>query len=59
MSEYRRDKLVYEKQDLLIAGPGKYPDYNFYRFAGLAIAGKDKGDGVEEQPPVDVKSLLP
>jgi len=59
MSEYRRDKLVYEKQDLLIAGPGKYPDYNFYRFAGLAIAGKDKGEGVEEQPPVDVKSLLP
>ena len=25
----------------------------------LIIAGKDKGEGVEEQPPVDVKSLLP
>lgn len=59
MSEYERPKLVYEKDDLLIDGPGKYHDYNFYRVAGVAIAGKDKGEGEDEEPPVDVHSLLP
>ncbi len=41
MSEYRRPQLVYEKEDLLIAGPGKYPGDNFWRVAGVAIGGKD------------------
>jgi NADH-quinone oxidoreductase subunit I len=50
---------VYEKEDLLINGPGKYPDYNFYRVAGLAIGGKDKGEAEREAPPVDVRSLMP
>jgi NADH-quinone oxidoreductase subunit I len=59
MGEYDRQNLVYEKEDLLISGPGKYPGYNFYRVAGLAIAGKDKGQAEGEEPPVDVKSLLP
>jgi NADH-quinone oxidoreductase subunit I len=59
MSEYRRENLVYEKEDLLISGPGKYPGYNFYRVAGVAIGGKDKGEGVEDAPPVDVRGLLP
>jgi NADH-quinone oxidoreductase subunit I len=59
MSEYRREDLVYEKEDLLISGPGKYPDYNYYRVAGVAIGGKDKGQGVEERPPVDLHALLP
>ena len=59
MSEYDRSKLVYEKEDLLISGTGKYPDYNFYRHASLAIGGKDKGEAVDELPPVDVKDLLP
>jgi NADH-quinone oxidoreductase subunit I len=59
MSEYKRPNMVYEKEDLLIDGPGKYPDYNFYRLAGLAIGGKDKGEAVNEKPPVDVRSLLP
>jgi NADH-quinone oxidoreductase subunit I len=59
MSEYRRQHLVYEKEDLLIDGPGKYPGYNFYRVAGLAIGGKDKGEAENEAPPVDVRSLLP
>jgi hypothetical protein len=39
----QRQNLVYEKEDLLIAGPGKYHDYNFYRVSGMAIAGKPKG----------------
>jgi NADH-quinone oxidoreductase subunit I len=59
MSEYKRKSLVYEKQDLMIDGPGKYHDYNFYRVAGLAIKGKDKGEAENEAPPADVRSLLP
>ena len=59
MGEYRRENLVYEKEDLLISGPGKYPDYNFYRVAGLSIKGKDKGEAENEEKPVDVKGLMP
>jgi NADH-quinone oxidoreductase subunit I len=59
MSEYRRQNMVYEKEDLLISGPGKYPGYNFYRVAGLQIRGKEKGEAEHEEPPVDIKSLLP
>jgi NADH-quinone oxidoreductase subunit I len=59
MCEYKRENLVYEKEDLLIDGPGKYPGYNFYQIAGLATAGKNKGEAENEAPPVDVRSLLP
>jgi NADH-quinone oxidoreductase subunit I len=57
MCEYKRQNLVYEKEHLLISGPGKYPGYNFYRMAGLAIGGKAKGEAENELPPVDVRSL--
>jgi NADH-quinone oxidoreductase subunit I len=50
---------VYEKEHLLISGTGKVPEYNFYRVAGLAIAGKPKGAAAHEARPVDVKDLLP
>ncbi|MGH9488258.1 MAG: NADH-quinone oxidoreductase subunit NuoI [Terriglobales bacterium] len=59
LGEYRRQDLVYEKEDLLIAGPGKYPGYNFWRVAGVKIGGKDKGEAERESPPVDLHSLLP
>ncbi len=59
LGEYRRQDLVYEKEHLQIAGTGKYHDYNFYRVAGMAIAGKPKGAAANEAQPVDVKSLLP
>lgn len=59
MSEYVRQSLVYEKEDLLIDGPGKYHDYNFYHVAGKSYTGKDKGQGVGEAQPIDIKSLLP
>ena len=59
MCEYNRQNLVYEKEDLLIDGPGKYPDYNFYRVAGVATGVKDKGQGDNEKPPVDLHGLMP
>ena len=59
MAEYDRQNMVYEKEHLLISGVGKQPGYNFYRVAGMAVAGKDKGEAKNEAPPVDVKSLLP
>ncbi|MDX5437283.1 MAG: NADH-quinone oxidoreductase subunit NuoI [Pontibacter sp.] len=59
MGEYNRQNLVYEKPDLLINGEGKYHGYNYYKVAGMAIGGKDKGEAENEAPPVDIKSLLP
>ena len=59
MCEYNRQNLVYEKEDLLIDGPGKYPDYNFYRVAGVATGVKDKGQGDNEKPPIDLHGLMP
>jgi NADH-quinone oxidoreductase subunit I len=59
MSEYTRGNLVYEKEDLLIDGEGKYPGYNYYRVAGLNIAGKDTGQAEHEAPPADIRTVLP
>ena len=59
MCEHDRRNLVYEKEDLLISGTGKYPDYSFYRVSGVSIANKDKGKGENEEPPVDIHSLIP
>ena len=59
MGEYNRQNMVYEKEDLLINGTGKYHDYNFYRVAGVAIGGKGKGESAAEDKPVDIRSLLP
>ena len=59
MSEYERPNLVYEKEDLLISGTGKYPGYNFYRVAGMAVGGKEKGEAENEEAPFDPRSLMP
>jgi len=59
MAEYQRPQMVYEKEDLLVNGQGKYPGYNFYRVSGLAINGKAKGQAENERPPVDTRELLP
>jgi len=59
MGEYVRQNLVYEKDDLLISGPGKYPDYDFYGVASLAFGGKAKGEAENENPPRDPRTLLP
>jgi NADH-quinone oxidoreductase subunit I len=59
MGEYDRQNMVYEKKHLLIAGEGKYPDYNFYKNAGVDMGVKGKGKGENEEIPVDVKELMP
>jgi NADH-quinone oxidoreductase subunit I len=50
--------LVYEKEDLLIDGCGKDPDYNFYRHSGIGVV-NPRGGNPDEDPPVDARSLLP
>jgi NADH-quinone oxidoreductase subunit I len=59
MSEYRRDNLIYEKEDLLISGPGKVHDYDYYQVAGVDVGAKGRGEGQGERPAVDVRGLLP
>lgn len=59
MSEYKRQNMVYEKKDLLISGQGKYKGYNYYKVSGMAIGGKGKGEAINEEKPIDVKTLLP
>lgn len=59
MGEYDRQNLVYEKENLLINGQGKYPGYNFYRQAGVDMGVKKKGEGEDEEKPVDTRSLMP
>ena len=59
MCEYDRQNLVYEKEDLLISGPGKYPDYNFYKIAGVTTDVKDKGQGENEKSPINLHDIMP
>ena len=59
MSEYNRENMVYEKEDLLISGQGKYHGYNYYKVSGTAIGGKGKGEAMNEEKSTDFKSLLP
>ena len=59
MGEHQRRHLAYQKEDLRIDGPGKRPQYNFYRHAGVEIGGKDKGEAVAEESAVDIRDLLP
>ncbi len=59
MSEYQRADLVYEKEHLMISGPGKYQGYDYWRVCGVAIGGKDVGAAEREYPPTERDSLLP
>jgi NADH-quinone oxidoreductase subunit I len=52
-------KLVYEKPDLLVDHGGKDPDYDFYRHAGIVSALAGKGDHLNEEKPVNVRSNMP
>ena len=59
MGEYRRQDLVYEKDDLLIFGEGKYPGYDFYRQSGVRLLDGEKKRDETGPPPVDTQDLLP
>lgn len=50
--------LVYEKEDLLIDGCGKDPNYNFYRHAGIGVV-NPRGGNPDEEPPADPRGLMP
>ncbi|MBJ6725684.1 NADH-quinone oxidoreductase subunit NuoI [Geomesophilobacter sediminis] len=50
--------MLYEKEDLLIDGTGKDPNYNFYRHAGIGVV-TPRGANPDEHPPVDVRTILP
>lgn len=52
-------QMVAEKEDLLVDHQGKDPDYNFYRYAGVATDVGAKGEHVKEEKPVKVRSNLP
>ena len=58
MGEYNRQNMVYEKENLLISGEGKYHGYNFYKVAGAAMGVKWIGEGENEEEPVDLKRLI-
>ncbi len=59
MSEFQRKNLVYEKEDLLVQGEGKYPGYDFYSVAGHRPLPIGKAPAAERRAPVDPRSLLP
>ncbi|CAL4319451.1 NADH-quinone oxidoreductase subunit I [Buchnera aphidicola (Periphyllus testudinaceus)] len=59
LSEYKRQDLIYEKEDLLISGPGKYPDYDFYKYSGVSIKEPKNINKNKKTNTVDLKSLLP
>ena len=51
-------KMVYEKEDLLIADGGKDNEYNFYKHAGIGVV-NPRGGNEDEYGPVDVRSNMP
>ncbi|WP_343187869.1 NADH-quinone oxidoreductase subunit NuoI [Buchnera aphidicola (Periphyllus koelreuteriae)] len=59
LAEYKRSDLIYEKEDLLISGPGKYSDYDFYKYSGVSIKESKENKVNKNKKIVDCKSLLP
>lgn len=51
--------MVFEKEDLLVEGCGKDPDYNFYKYAGVETGVGKKGDHQKEDKPVNCRSNMP
>jgi NADH-quinone oxidoreductase subunit I len=51
-------EMIYEKEDLLIDGTGKDPEYNFYKHAGIGLV-QPRGGAPGEDAPVDRRTLLP
>ncbi len=59
MAEYDRQNLVYEKEDLLIDGQGKYHGYSYWDISGVEAGVKAKGEGEKENKPIDRTTLMP
>jgi NADH-quinone oxidoreductase subunit I len=59
MSTTCRSNLLYRKEDLQITGTGKHPEYSFWKVSGVSIENKDKGQGLNEEPPTNYRSNLP
>lgn len=59
LGEFKRKDLVYEKEDLLILGQGKYPDYNFYKFSGVQLKNSKMDNLKYQDNRIDIKTLLP
>ena len=58
MAETNPLDLIYEKEDLMIKGGGKYPDYSFWDEAGVAVT-HALGHGKQDKPVEDPRSNLP
>jgi NADH-quinone oxidoreductase subunit I len=58
MSEPTSERLVYEKEDLLIDGPGKHPGYSYWAEAGVAVT-HAMGQGKQDRGVTDPRSNLP
>jgi NADH-quinone oxidoreductase subunit I len=58
MSELDGRDLIYEKKDLLIDGPGKYPEYSFWDEAGVPVT-HAMGRGLQDEGVDDPRSNLP
>ena len=54
-----RSDLLYHKDDLQVSGPGKHPEYSFWQVSGVKIAGKEKGQAINEEPPTNYRSNMP
>jgi NADH-quinone oxidoreductase subunit I len=59
MSTTNRSDMFYHKEDLQISGTGKHPDYSFWKVAGVAIAGKGKGEAIVEEGLENYRSNMP
>ncbi|MXP56098.1 NADH-quinone oxidoreductase subunit NuoI [Pantoea sp. Mhis] len=59
LAEFKRQDLVYEKEDLLISGQGKYVGYDFYHITNTPDKLKKKHDLKKDNNSVDIKTLLP
>ena len=51
--------FVYEKEDLLVDHQGKDKSYNYYKYAGVVTETGGKGEHIQEDKPVNVRSNLP
>lgn len=58
MSEYTREDLIYEKEDLLVDHQGKAPGYHYWHQAGVDVT-HAMGHGAQDRAPEDPLSNLP